>query len=218
MLVRDIMHSPAFAIAPDTTLQDAYRMMQEKSIRHLPVLDGERLVGVITDRDLRLATSTLAAIPFPPGGRVAEVMHREPLVADPCDPVEDAARIMRDRKIGCLPVLDDSKLVGIITSIDLLEALMQLTGVDKPSGRLEVRLPDRAGELVRLTTAVSSRGLNIHSVLTYPERRGSGPKDAPASGVRTVLRVASMDTHLLAQALRQAGFEVLWPPGKPCPR
>jgi acetoin utilization protein AcuB len=209
VLVREIMRSPAVTITPGTTLQDAYRLMQERSIRHLPVVEGERLVGIITDRDLRLATSALAFTPFPPGGRVLEVMHRDPLTADPCDPVEDAARVMRDRKVGCLPVLEDGKLVGIITNIDLLDGLIRLTGVDKPSGRLELRLPDRAGELVRLTTIVSSRGLNIHSVLTYPE--GSGV-------VRTVLRVGSMDTRQVARELREGGYEVLWPPGKPCPR
>ena len=68
MLVKDIMRSPAVAIAPETTLEDAYRTMREKGIRHLPVLEG-RLVGVVTDRDLRLATSSLAPSPFPPEAR-----------------------------------------------------------------------------------------------------------------------------------------------------
>ncbi len=71
MLVQDIMRSPAVAIAPDTTLEDAYRTMREKGFRHLPVLESGRLVGVVTDRDLRLATSSLAPSPFPPGSRVA---------------------------------------------------------------------------------------------------------------------------------------------------
>jgi len=207
MLVRDIMTSPAIAIAPDTTLQDAYRTMQEKGIRHLPVVEEGRLVGVITDRDLRLATSALAPSPFPPGSRVSEVMCRAPLTADAIDPVEDAARIMRERKIGCLPVMDDARLIGIITGLDLLDALMRMTGVDKPSGRLEVRLPDHPGELARLTSFLSHRDINIHSILTYPE----GPQL-----VRTVLRVGSIEVRMLAQNLRRAEFEVLWPPEKPC--
>jgi acetoin utilization protein AcuB len=207
MLVRDIMTSPAIAIAPGTTLQDAYRTMQEKGIRHLPVVEGGKLVGVITDRDLRLATSALAPSPFPPGSRVSEVMCRTPLTADALDPVEDAARIMRERKIGCLPVMDDACLIGIITGLDLLDALIRMTGVDKPSGRLEVRLPDHPGELARLTSFLSHRDINIHSILTYPE----GPQL-----VRTVLRVGSIEVRMLAQDLRRAEFEVLWPPEKPC--
>jgi acetoin utilization protein AcuB len=209
MLVRDILRSPAISIAPDTTLADAYALMCQKGIRHLPVVEAGRLVGIVTDRDLRLATSALAPAPFPPGARVDEAMHREPLTADPCDPVEDAARIMRDRKVGCLPVVDGGELVGIITNIDLLEALLRLTGVDKPSGRLEVRLPDRRGELARLIATVSERGSDLRSVLTYPE--------GPAS-VRIVLRVGSMDTHQIARVLRGGGFDVIWPPDRPCPR
>ena len=138
MLVRDIMRSPVVAVPPETTLGDAYRTMREKAFRHLPVLDGERLVGVVTDRDLRLATSALAPVPFPADSSVSAVMCREPLTADADDAVEDAARVMRERKIGCLPVVDDGRVIGIITGIDLLDALIRMTGVDKPSGRLEV--------------------------------------------------------------------------------
>jgi acetoin utilization protein AcuB len=208
MLVRDIMRSPAVSISGDTTLQDAYAEMRQKGIRHLPVLEEDRLVGVITDRDLRLATSALAPSPFPPDSRVSKVMTRTPLTADQMDPVEDAARTMRERKIGCLPVLEDGRLIGILTGLDLLDALIRMTGVDKPSGRLEVRLPDHPGELARLTGVLSERNLNVHSVLTYPEDRDA---------VRTVFRVGTIETRLLAQDLRRAGFDVLWPPEKPCP-
>ncbi|HUM00651.1 MAG TPA: CBS and ACT domain-containing protein [Thermoanaerobaculia bacterium] len=209
MLVRDIMRSPAVTVSADTTLETAYRTMREKGIRHLPVLEGGQLVGVITDRDLRLATSVLSPTPFSAGSRVSGVMRTRPLTADPSDPIEDAARIMREKKIGCLPVLDGARLIGIVTGLDLLDALIRMTGVDKPSGRLEVRLPDRPGELARLAGFLGDRELNVHSILSYPE----GP-----SAVRTVLRIGSIETGLLAQELRQIGFEVLWPPEKPCPR
>jgi len=209
MLVRDIMRAPAVVIPPETTLHDAYRTMQSKGIRHLPVLDGAELVGVVTDRDLRLATSSLVPSPFPPGSRVSEVMARKVQTADPMDPVEDAARVMRERKIGCLPVVEGEAVAGIITGIDLLDALVRMTGADQPSGRLEVRLPDRTGELARLTSFLSHRGLNILSILSSPE--GS-------DRIRAVLRVGSIETRLLAQDLRRSEFEVLWPPEKPCLR
>jgi len=209
MLVRDIMRRPAVAVSGDTTLQDAYRTMQEKGIRHLPVLDGDVLVGVVTDRDLRLATSALAPSPLSPGRRVSEAMATNPQTADPSDPIEDAARTMRQRKIGCLPVVEDGRLAGIVTGIDLLDALLAMTGVDKPSGRIEVRLPDRPGELARLTGFFGERGLNLHSILTHP--------DSPKS-IRAVLRVGSIETRLLAGELRRSQFEVVWPPEKPWPR
>lgn len=209
MLVKDIMRSPAVGVAPETTLEDAYRTMRERGIRHLPVLDSGRLVGVITDRDLRLATSSLAPSPFPPGSRVDAVMSRAPVTADRLDPVEDAARTMRERKIGCLPVVANGTVVGIITGLDLLDALTRMTGVDKPSGRLEIRLADQPGELARLTGLLAARGLNIHSILSMPD----GPRN-----IRAVLRVGSIETHGLAHALRREDFDVVWPPEKPLSR
>jgi len=209
MLVRDIMRRPAIAVPPGTTLEEAYRTMQREGIRHLPIEDGGRLVGVVTDRDLRLATSALAGSPRTPASPVSEVMARNPETADPEDTVEDAARTMRRKKIGCLPVIEGGRLAGIITGLDLLDAILKMTGVDKPSGRIEVRLADRPGELARLTSFFGSRGLNVHSILTHPES---------ASNVRVVLRVGSIETRRLAEELRGSGFEVLWPPEKPWPR
>ena len=159
MLVRDIMRSPAVAISADTTLQDAYRTMQEQGIRHLPVLEGEKLVGVVTDRDLRLATSALAPSPFPPGSRVSAVMSAAPLTADASDPVEDAARTMRERKIGCLPVLDDGRLIGIVTGLDLLDALIAHDGRGQalgPPGGAPAGSSRRAGPAHRASSAIGT--------------------------------------------------------------
>lgn len=209
MLVRDIMKSPVLSISPDTTLHDAYRTMQEKGIRHLPVVREGALIGVITDRDLRLATSALALSPFSPERRVSEVMCRQPQTAQALDPVEDAAWTMREGKIGCLPIVEDGRLIGIITGVDLLDALLKMTGVDKPSGRLEVRLRDQTGELTRLASFLSHRDLAVHSILTYPDG---------ARSTRVVLRIGSIEIRTIAEDLRRADFEVLWPPEKPWPR
>ncbi|WP_022799153.1 acetoin utilization AcuB family protein [Thermus islandicus] len=207
MLVKDVMRHPVLTVGPETPLEAAYRLLLERGIRHLPVVEGGRVVGVVTDRDLRLAMSHLhPGGPRPGTTPVAEVMARPPLTAHPFDPVEEAARLMRERKIGCLPVLEEERLVGIITGIDLLDALLKLTGVTEPSGRLEVRLPDRPGELARLTGFLAGRGVNIHSLLSYPEEEDV---------VRAVVRVNTLETHLLAEDLRREGFEVLWPPRKP---
>ncbi|WP_243029843.1 CBS and ACT domain-containing protein [Thermus altitudinis] len=207
MLVKDVMRSPVLTVEPGMTLEEAYRFLLEKGIRHLPVVAEGKLVGILTDRDLRLAMSHLnPGGPLPGSTPVAAAMTRKVVTAHPLDPVEEAARVMREGKIGCLPVLEDGRLVGMVTGIDLLDALLRLTGVTEPSGRLEVRLPDRVGELARLTGFLAGRGVNIHSLLSYPEDGGF---------VRAVVRVNTLETHLLAEGLRQEGFEVIWPPRKP---
>jgi acetoin utilization protein AcuB len=206
MLIQDIMQRDLVTVNVDVRLADAYKIMQDNGIRHLPVMSGGELVGIVTDRDLRLATSALTSTPFPPDCDVEGVMNQPVQTADPLDPVETAARTMRESKIGCLPVLDNGKLAGIVTGIDLLDALIRLTGVDKPSGRLDIRLQDHPGELARLTHFISERHVNIHSILTYRE----GGED-----LRAVLRIGSMETRPLAQALSEHGFKILWPPAKP---
>jgi acetoin utilization protein AcuB len=209
MLVRDVMSAPVLTIPPSTTLRDAAALLHERSIRHLPVVEEGRLVGVITDRDLRCVTSTLCESPYDAGAPVARAMARPPVTADPMDAVEEAARAMRERKIGCLPVVQDGSVVGIVTGMDLLDAIIRMAGAGLPSGRMEVVLADRPGELARLTGLLGQRNVNIHAILTYPDGEGV---------VRTVLRLDSIETRRLAEALRETGFEVLWPPRKPWQR
>ncbi len=209
MLVKDIMKRPVITIGPQATLREAHQLMWERGIRHLPVLDEGRLVGIITDRDIRLATSVLRPNPLSCDARIYEVMKRPVLTADPLDPVEDAARLMREEKVGCLPVVEGKELVGIITGIDLLDALIILTGATRPSGRLEVLLPDRPGQLARLTAFFAEKKINIHSVLTYPIEDDK---------VMNVLRVETLEVRPLADELRARGFEVVWPPEKPWSR
>ncbi len=206
MLVRDIMTSPALTVGGESTLEGACHIMHEHNIRHLPVLEDGRLVGIITDRDLGGSSSSFCVAPAAPRGLVREAMTQPVRTASADDPVEDAARVMRELKIGCLPVVEDERLVGIVTGIDLLDALLRLTGVHRPGGRLEIRLQDRPGELGRLMTLFGERRVNTHSVLTHPEEGGA---------VRVVLRVGTLETRPLANTLREMGFEVVWPPEKP---
>ena len=202
MLIREIMNKNITTITPDIKLSEAYSLMNEKRIRHLPVIKGDKLIGMVTDRDLRLATSKLAQHPFDPASAVQNIMSHPVKITHPSDPIESATQLMREMKIGCLPVVEASKLVGIVTNTDLLDALLLLTGVNRPSGRLDVRLPNRSGELARLTNLIAQRNVNITSILTYPE------KD---ENIRLVLRVGTMEIKTLAEALCNSGFKVIWP-------
>ena len=196
MLVREVMHRNVLTVEKTTSLQEAYRIMQSKGVRHLPVLELGRLVGVVTDRDLRLATSALVPEPFPPEVQVDKVMISPVITVDPEDPVEEAAALMRRHKIGCLPV------------IDFLDALIRMAGVERPGGRLEILLGERPGELAQLVEFLASQHVEVHSVLTYPTD----------SILRAVLRVGTAQTRILADELREEGFSVSWPPEKPWSR
>jgi len=134
MVVRDLMTPNPITVGPDTPVFDARKLMLEARIRHVLVVGEERLVGIVTDRDIRLnlpspATSlSVWEINYLVGRlTVGEVMSRTVLTVDPNRDVRSAARILIDHKIGALPVLDGATLVGIVTDTDLLRALATTT-------------------------------------------------------------------------------------------
>lgn len=231
MLVQDVMQHPVVTTPSGATIVDAYQRMHDRSIRHLPVMDDDALVGIVTDRDLRYSTSRLHPSPVEAETPVRDVMTRSPVTAGPLDPVEDAARILRERRIGCLPVLDGADLVGIVTVTNLLDAVIRLTGLEKPGGRLAVSLPDEPGQLAGLTSRVAEAGLDVRSVLSYYEDDLDGgpalspngdvpaPSDAdddpPPSRLRVILRLDTINVRPLAETLRGEGFDVVWPIAKP---
>ena len=131
-LVRDIMTPSVITIEPSTLLLDAALMLRASSIRHLPVIEDGQLVGVLSDRDIqRCAPSRL--IPITEDGynavfaetTVGRVMTREPKTVSSRTPLLEAIAVMQQAKYGCLPVVDDGVLVGILTRGDLINALQR---------------------------------------------------------------------------------------------
>ena len=130
MRVRDLMTSRPITVSPDTPMLQARQRMVDERIRHLIVVENDRVVGIVTDRDIRLnlpspATSLsvweinflLAKL------TVGAVMTSAVLVVESARPIAEAARIMIDHKIGALPVVDDGQLVGIVTESDFVRAM-----------------------------------------------------------------------------------------------
>ena len=130
MRVRDLMTAKPITVDPETPMLEARQRMLRERIRHLVVLDDTRVVGIVTDRDVRLnlpspATSlSVWEINYLlPGVTVGGVMTTSVIVVDPDRPIAEAARIMMDHKIGALPVVEEGRLVGIITESDFVRAM-----------------------------------------------------------------------------------------------
>jgi len=132
MRVKDLINGPPITIAPDTPVLEARRVMQTRAIRHLLVVEHDRLVGIVTDRDIRLnmpspATTLsvwevnylLARL------TVREVMTTSVIVVEPDRSAQDAATLLVTEKIGALPVVDGERLVGIVTETDFLRAFVE---------------------------------------------------------------------------------------------
>jgi acetoin utilization protein AcuB len=153
MLVRDVMQATVVTISPERTLPEAIRLTSQHGIRHLPVVEDGKLVGIVSDRDLKRAMASPATsleahelTYLLDRLRVKEIMSRGVIVIGPQWPVEDAARLMVQEKIGALPVTEGDRLVGIVTETDLLALFVKAQGVGQLLSRLEGRSdpgPDR---------------------------------------------------------------------------
>src|SRR5918911_2379555 len=173
LLVSDSMTREIVTLAPDETVGTALALCRQRRIRHLPVLTEGKLVGIVSDRDLRSATPA-----FGDQERAAalqEILVEDVMTSDvvsvlPDDPIEQAANTMRERRIGSLPVVENGELVGIITSSDVMSALVYLVGANEPGSRLEVVMPDRPGTLAGVAGIFGALGINIVSVVAGPRQ------------------------------------------------
>ncbi len=205
LLVQDWMTRTLVTLSPETSVAEALTLCRERRIRHLPILDEGRLVGIASDRDLRDASPALGD---PERARamqrirVGDVMTREVITVDPQEFIENAAQEMYELKIESLPVVAGEELLGIITSSDMMRALVRLAGLPEPGCRIEVRAPDREGILAEVASKIHDLEVDIVSVLSDPDRRSSD---------RTmVFQLATVDPSRVMQSLEMAGYEVSW--------
>ena len=131
MKVYDVMNKEVETVNRDTTAREAYKIMKNGGFRHMPVVDGDKLVGIISDRDLRLVmtvadSSELSATDIPKDIKVNKVMTADPAILVPDTDLRQAVSLMTRHKIGALPVVEKGKLVGIVTQIDLMKLLVNL--------------------------------------------------------------------------------------------
>ncbi len=172
MFVRDYMTRHPVMVNPTTSIVEAQHVMAETKVRHLPVVEsGKRLVGLITRERMRIPPTELASLNvweitrFLSNLAVKDVMvKREDVVTiGPDVPLEEAAQVMIENKIGCLPVLEDGIVMGIITEIDMMVQLVDLLGGSVPGVRVTIRMPNEKGELAKVTGAIAAQGWGIYA-------------------------------------------------------
>jgi acetoin utilization protein AcuB len=176
MLVKDQMTPNPICGHPEMPITAAQALMQENNIRHLPVLNEDKnLVGLITLRSLMNAVpADLSQFsPFVVNYVLAKLKTRNIMVKDVITisedtPFEEAARVMADKRIGCLPVMQGDELVGIISDNDLFNIMVGLLGARREGVRVTVNQPDRAGEVARITKAIAEKGGYLSVFVTYP--------------------------------------------------
>ena len=180
MLIRNWMTPEVLTVTPDTSLLKLGKLMRDNGVRRLPVLDNGRVVGIISDRDVRDASPSkattldmyemhylLAEI------KAKDIMTPRPVTIKPTDTVEKAAMIMLDKKIGGLPVVDEKgALVGIISDQDVFKALVNITGVRDGGIQLGMEIANEAGAMRPIFDLLRKHGARILSVLSTNNQEG----------------------------------------------
>jgi len=204
------MKTNLLTATPETSVFKARELMDEHRISHLPITDGKAgLLGIVTDRDLKEAwassATTLSVYELTYVLQklvIAKVMTKNVLTATPDMTIERAARIILDNKIGALPVLKSSKLVGIITTTDLMDVLLMALGLSDDTKRLSLLVRDRMGVLAQVGRLMQQADINIRSIMTVPLLGHTGIW-------QILLRTNSSVYAKAVDTLQEGGFKVI---------
>ncbi len=207
MLVGDRMTRTVITGTPHMSHREALDLMRKCRIRRLPVLDGKRLVGIVSEEDL------LSTAPSPATTlsiyeiyelldklTLNKIMISPVVTVGPDCPLEDAAQIMVQQKIGCLPVMSGDDLIGIITETDIVKLLVELLGGGEPGIHFTVELQDQPGTLATMASAVAKAGGNIVSVTQFSAHEGQRQISIKERGA---------DEHQLRQYLHEAQVDIV---------
>ncbi len=206
MFVKDYMTPSPVTVSPDDLLGDALDLMKKHSIRRLPVVSRGKIVGLVTEQDLMKASPSSATslsvweINYLFSKiRIKDMMTKEIFSINSDTILEEAALIMQKKQISTLPVLENNKLVGIITESDIFKAFIDILGLNHPSLRVTLLVEDQVGVLKSISEIVDAAGINIVSTIV---QRSSDNR------VHLILRLATKNAEQVTKIFEKAGVEV----------
>ena len=204
MFVRDCMTCNPITVRPESDPLAAVSLLKSGGFRRLPVIDEEgALIGIVTRNDLEVFLSRAGS----PGvikrqHRVEQMMGCQVVLVPPDCPLEEAASLMVEHKIGSLPVVEDGRLVGIITETDIFSQFAAVLGGGTDSLRLTVQVPNLPGQLACLAGCIAQVGGNISSVVAFAAER--------PERINITLRIERAGREAVLKAVSgQAELEVL---------
>ncbi len=208
MFVRSKMTSNPFTVFSRSNCSDAQELIKKHGVKRLPVLKGDKLVGLVSSNDIanyspsRATSLSMGEISYLLAKtKISDIMTRNPITISSKALLEEAAILIRDSDVGCLPVVDDGKLVGIITSSDLLDAFIELLGFKAPGTRLTIEATDAPGILSEVTGIFGEFNANITHVAVC---RSSGGKSD------VVIGTDSYNTPEIESLLKKHGYNIIY--------
>ena len=207
MFVKNKMTRNPHTISPDQTIPDAHEIMMQHGVKRLPVMKKGKLVGSVSKEDIQSASPSKATslsvgeiTYLLSKTTIKQVMSKSIITISPNALLEEAATLMRDERVGFLPVVDDGNLIGIITESDIFDSFIELLGFREQGIRLTIEAVDEPGIMSNLTSIISEFGANITRVAVY---RGEHGKSAIVVGIN------SMDTTEIEKTIEENGFIIL---------
>lgn len=174
MYVKQFMTSRVFTVSPEDNIADTMALMREKQINRLPVVDKGKLVGIVTDGDLRevspspATTLSIFELNYLVGKTpIRDVAVKKVITCTPDTKIEDAALLMREHGIGALPVVENGKLVGIVTESDIFDTFLDIMGFRSPGQRFVIETKDEVGVMVDLSSIMKEHDVDITSLAVY---------------------------------------------------
>ncbi|NLY29698.1 MAG: CBS domain-containing protein [Firmicutes bacterium] len=206
MMVKTRMTPNPITATPDMGVLDALKLMHKHDVRRLPVLENDKLIGIVVESELlRVAPSPATTLSVFEMNTilnkitVKEVMTPDPVTVTPDTLIEEAAVLMRENVVSGLPVLDNGKLVGIITETNIFDAFVDSMGLRSNGIRLALETEDKPGVLAEITRIIRDHGISIISLATFHE--GQEKRSI-------VLRLDTTDVDAVMQDLEKAGCKV----------
>jgi acetoin utilization protein AcuB len=215
MKVKDRMTPNPYTTSPDNSVGNTWRLMNEHKLTRMPVMDKEKLVGMITKKDfgsrpdLNFRGTSLATRYFSSEQeqllekvKIRDIMPdgQSLVTIDPDAYIEQAAKLLRDNKIGGLPVVDDnSKLLGIITQTDVFDAFLDLLAINRKGTRINLRIKDSPEVLVQIGQILSKYAVKIANLVTM---------EIVGEDHLLILRINTTDSKPIVNDFKTAGFKV----------
>ncbi|NLP44001.1 MAG: CBS domain-containing protein [Peptococcaceae bacterium] len=207
MYVQQFMASKVITVPPNENILNAMNIMKNKRINRLPVVSNGKLVGLVSDGDLRAASpspvTTLSKFEMNEllsKINVIDVAVKKVITCTPDTLIEDAALLMREHKVGALPVMEGDKIVGIITHNDILDAYLDIMGVRSPGKRIVIEVRDEVGVIYKVTTIITNYGIDITNLAVY---------HLPNRKAQIFLRLDGERVEEAIQELNSKGFTII---------
>lgn len=179
MAVKDFMTRKVVYVSPDTTVAHTVDMMREQGLRRLPVIENDRLVGVVTERTMAEASpSKVTSLSIYEMNyllnktKIRDIMARDVVTVSPYASLEDAVYAMMKNQVGILPVVEAGQVFGVITEKDVFKAFLEVSGYGEEGIRVIITADDTVGTLAKIVDTISADNLNIKRTVVATRRSG----------------------------------------------